>query len=157
MRLPWVKNTTSLLVDLWLSDRQEMENPRSRWGQQPQISSSPSSVPFLSATASVVPLQKQLNLSLYLFVCVGLFSCWKGSLFAWLLQTASGGFPKLEQFFVRLNVCNIATDPLPESLSPVQRVSVFEILYLTLYVGVIAQTGSCSSQKRQETKTLTVF
>ncbi len=37
-----------LLLDLWLGDREEMGKPRSHQGQQPQISSSPSSAPSLS-------------------------------------------------------------------------------------------------------------
>lgn len=43
-----------LLLDLRINDGKEMEKPHSRQGQQPQISSSPSSVPALSPATQTI-------------------------------------------------------------------------------------------------------
>lgn len=102
-----------LLLDLWLGDREEMEKPRSRQGQQPQISSSPSSVLFLSLLQRPQSLSRNNRMSQCVWACEKVCVCPLVERAVYLPGcTASGGFPNSKGSFVWLVVCNVATETL---------------------------------------------
>ena len=118
-----------LLLDLWLGDREEMEKPRSRQGQQPQISSSPSSVPSLSLLQRPQSLSRNNRMSQCVRErgrkCVCVCVCLPVERAVYLPGcTASGGFPNSKGSFVWLNVCNVATETVQDlSLSELHAVN----------------------------------
>lgn len=102
-----------LLLDLWLGDREEMEKPRSRQGQQPQISSSPSPVLFLSLLQRPQSLSRNNRMSQCVWACEKVCVCPLVERAVYLPGcTASGGFPNSKGSFVWLVVCNVATETL---------------------------------------------